>query len=220
MKCESVKKVIWGIFDQEVELKVKEAVEKHIAECSNCQSVYEDVRKMLSAIGNMPKEEVPSNFISGLKDKIIFAAGESKRKRYSFTFKPAFAFAAGAAIVLLLFLMRPFHTPSIKYVSPDSEMKLANFHRSSTLIRSKSAYLRLNLNSKSRLDDVTLEIELPDGLTLADGRKNARWSGDLRKGKNVILLRVKGETTGTWDIRGVLEKEGRRKSFTKKVRVI
>jgi len=216
MECNKIEKIIWGVFDKEASADEKKVVKEHISTCESCRKIYDEVNHMLVSLKRTPSEDVPANFAQRLRNRI--ATPEVSSKRY-FS-KIAFAFGTGLATVLLFLLIRGNFVSPVRYVPPQDAARLASLYNNTTLIQDETGYLRLDIRSKQDLEDITLEITLSDGIILANGKKSASWSGDLKKGQNIIILKVKGEISGISNINGLIKQDGRQKSFTKSIKII
>ncbi len=216
MKCNKIEKLIWGIFDKEANEDEKKIVEEHISTCESCRKIYDEVNHMLSSLRRIPLGDVPANFSQRLRSRLI--TPEISRKGYFY--KIAFTFGTGMAAVILFLLVRGNFISPVRYVSPQNAARLAAFYNNTTLIQDETGYLKLDIQSKEDLDDITLNITLSDGIILANGKKSANWSGDLKRGQNIIVLKVKGENPGITSISGIIKQDGKQKSFTKSIKII
>ncbi|MFC2060957.1 anti-sigma factor family protein [Elusimicrobiota bacterium] len=216
MNCKKIKKLIYGIFDKEAAINEKNTVEKHIDSCNSCKEIYEKVRNMRNAMESIPKSEAPEGFTYRLKKKIETI---ENKKRINIVV-PTLSFALGAAVILIVLLFKSNMSTPVRYISPDNMAKLASYTRGTMLFEGSTSYLKLDIRSRKDLEDVSIRITLPSGLVLSNNSNKAKWYGDLKKGLNIILLTVKGKAEGIWDIEGVLEKNGLKKTFTQEVKVI
>jgi len=216
MKCKKIKKLIYENFDKEAGINEKNTVEEHIIDCAGCKNIYEEVSKMLNSMKNIAADEVPEGFTYRLKEKIEML---EEKKEINIVL-PSVAFVLGAAVVLMAVFLKSNIRDPVRYISPDNVATLASYTRGSMLFEGSPSYLKLDIRSENNLDGVSLRITLPYGLVLSNNSNKAEWHGDLSKGQNVILLRVKGRAEGTWNIEGVIEKNGQEKAFAQKVRVI
>lgn len=223
MNCREIKEKIWQVFDREIPVDEKNLVEKHVKECKECRKLHTQVQEMLKTVRNFPQDKAPDDFTQRLKNRIVQTYGypaQTKKMRVSMA-RYGFSFALGAAVVLAVFFFTKKESePMLRYLSPGQSIKLAGYERTSSFLKEKSGYIRMKFTSAKKLNDVSVEIDLPEGLTLVNGDKTVLWQGDLRKGRNVILFQVKGQTQGQWEINGVLRKNGLEKSFKKSVTII
>jgi len=71
----------------------------------------------------------------------------------------------------------------------------------------KESKLSFIFDSQKDIENIVLNIVLPEGVTLASSpnQKTIKWEGALVKGKNVICLYVKAQKEGTWQVDAKLQ---------------
>jgi hypothetical protein len=85
--------------------------------------------------------------------------------------------------------------------------------------------LNFNVYAKKDIDDLTLKIHLPEGLTFAGNGEVEKynntivWKGGVKKGKNTIPVRVKVVKKGYWEIKMQAQKGDRIEEFRKPLNV-
>ncbi len=226
MRCEKIKKKIWKIFDQESRTRDREIVREHIKGCGNCRKLYKEVKGMLENLRDFPDYKTPPEFTDRLKNRIIQTYGYPKKSAKTkegikTMFKYGIPAAVAAVIIFLVFFSRPdLDTRAIRYYSPGQKLNLTEYSRSSGLLSRKTGYMRISLDSAVRLEGVTVDIDLPPGVRLASDEDKAVWTGNLKEGKNLLLIEVRGEQEGSWDVNGVIKKNGLQKPFTRRVNII
>ncbi|MGM0441364.1 MAG: anti-sigma factor family protein [Elusimicrobiota bacterium] len=226
MKCKKIKKEIWKVFDRETPVSEREMVLEHIDKCDGCRKLYKEVESLTKDLRDFPAYNAPPEFTNRLKNRITQTYGYPEKegeqeKGVKMVLKYGIPTALAAAVVFLIFFAGPVEDKgAVQYYSPGQKISLTGYDRSSGLLSKRAGYMRVKLKSEARLEKVTVEINLPREVKLADNGKKAVWSGNLEKGTNVLLLKVKGEKEGKWDINGVIKKNGLRKQFTKKVSIM
>ncbi len=217
MKCDEIKNIIPKVFDREAHADEINKIEEHIKKCRVCREYYMREKEIVGALRNMEHRKAPDDFTENVKNRII----ADKNKRHAAFPKLILSFAAGAAavVVLALITVRSAGQP-VTYIPPGANYNPVGYQVVSSISGKKEGYIRLGINSPEDFDDVFMEIQFPEGVALVNGRKNAGWKGDLKKGKNIILLRVKGGEEGTWQIKGKLRKNGNEKEFDKYLKII
>ncbi len=225
MNCKETKEKIWRVFDREASVSEKTAVREHVEGCKSCLRLYRQAESILSTVRSFEKAQAPENFTERLMNRIAQTYGypEDRKKRAGRLqmAKYGVSFAVGVAAVLLVLVFRsPQKEAPVAFFSPSQQASLAGYERTSSFYSGKEGYVRINLNSRAELENVSVEINLPEGLVLATGEKYASWRGNLMEGRNVILLRVRGASGGEWEISGTLRKDGQETNFTRKVNII
>jgi len=189
---------------------------EHIDRCGSCRTLYENILKIESALGNVPTAQLPPGFADSVISKIECRTYYTPRTAW----KPAFSFFCGAAAVILIFILVGRRSNPVKYIPPQETAFLASYTRGSVLFEGNMSYLKLDLHSTKSIEDVTITMDLPEGLILSDNTHSVSWSGDLQEGHNIILLKVRGNIEGSWEIEGSLRKNDTQKTFRKSLRVI
>ena len=83
--------------------------------------------------------------------------------------------------------------------------------------------IRLNIKAEEKMENVTLKIELTNGVrAFKNGQvdmeqKEIIWHGNLDGGENVIAVYVKGVQQGNWQAKAVLQEK--EKTTIKKMKI-
>lgn len=230
MNCRRARKLIPMIFDGETPPEVVSAVEAHKDACGNCRRYYDGVKKLV-ALARAPGDiRAPGDFTSKIMSAVArerATAGSSVHSppdaRWFFTAPQRWAFAAGAlAAAVLISAVFTFsrRNAEVLYVGPHDEVILpAGYSRAAAFRKETSGYVKIRMDSAADISGVSLEITLPEGLRLAGGGARALWRGDLKKGQNLVILKVEGATGDEYVIDGVLRKNGLSKPFARKVNI-
>ena len=217
--CLKIKKLIPGMFDRETAAADKSAVLSHLVKCRDCAEYYKEIQMGVNLLRNIPHEEVPRALHGCLMAKLAEAPAETSSFRFSFNFPrvPAYALSCAFAALFIFYLSGTFNSP-VRYYSGEGYIEKHSSVES--LSEGKTGYIKLNLKSGKLLENVKMETTLPEGIVLANGKKTAVWKGDLKKGNNAIVLKVRGKKAGQWRMNGLLTKNGMQKRFSKNVTVL
>jgi hypothetical protein len=129
------------------------------------------------------------------------------RMRPQITWPTAGILAGVSCFVLLMAFARPLVAPQIALAPPGAVAPSATLAQTAyRLPASKVALVRLNFAAEVEVEDVTFDVELPDGLVFwSRGRslpeRHFRWAGRLEAGQNWIPIAVKGERPGRFRVK-------------------
>ena len=102
MRCEHIEELLSGFLEGELSLDDRALVEGHLADCPECASLLNDLRRAQQAMAGFPEVEISP----GLQARLVTIP--QRKKKFSFTFdfvlKPSLqpVFAAGAIFMTLL----------------------------------------------------------------------------------------------------------------------
>ncbi|GEM_PF-3482730 len=216
MKCKNIKRLITTYFDEETDQREKEKINTHVKDCECCRRYFNEMEELLKDVREVPGSKAPENFLSRLRAK-----ERTTYRNRVFWLKPALSSAVAlAALVLFLFNITRKPDPSILYVSEPQQYNFTGYRQINHIRENSQGYVKINMRSAEALSDVNVRITMPEGLVLSSGEKSAVWSGDLKEGDNMLLLKVRGRSGGHWNINGVLEYKELKKEFSRDVEVL
>jgi anti-sigma factor RsiW len=106
MKCEGVRKELVAYLDGELEERLRQDVETHLAACADCAAEKKTMEATLHDIGSLPATEPTADLARRFADRI---ATERERgflpKLLGWLRSPAVLVPAGAAVALLVVLL-------------------------------------------------------------------------------------------------------------------
>ncbi|MCD6412579.1 MAG: zf-HC2 domain-containing protein [Elusimicrobia bacterium] len=224
MNCKTAKSKISDYVDGILETDERILFENHISSCPRCAEDLKKMKKLKDIMGLIQAPALSEDFDRKLHYKLI----EAKYRNQGFALERIFDFfrpvsvrvvsiSAVAAVVVALIVFSGRRNEVIFVNGPGdfAGYKTASFAR--VLNVNREGILKLNFVSGKKIKNIELKIELPDGIALADGSRNVEWRGNLRKGNNIVLLKVRGVKVGQWDVRANLRKNSVEKTVERKI---
>lgn len=223
MKCKKTKKLILKNWRKGKDSRKKKALDKHLSICEDCREYKERWEMLVKGIEKFDiKAKAPEGFTQRTTARAWMESKTKKRlpgKRFAFA-----SFAGAAVAALLLFTILPRKADEqVFWMASNSNMGniLSTYSSNSRIYNSATGYIKLNFRSAAELKGVTVNMHLPEGLVLYDGRSSIEnWKMDLNEGDNVVFMKVKSRRPGLWNLEGVIEKDGAKSRFSKEVEVI
>jgi hypothetical protein len=229
LSCESVRERLSGYLDRALPQPEREAVSRHLAGCRDCDAALAETRGLVGALHELDRVALPEGFSDRLAARLraeaaarpaLEAAPRAARNPwwsgwFPFAGWPARALAGVAAVALLYlaFAVGPQRGP----VAPlpggtGAPVALTSAH----VGLGGDAVVRIWFDAAQDVDGVRFTLELPPGLRMVrDGRvvesPFLTWEGDLKAGRNLIPLPVRGIARGEWTVKASVEKAGSRR---------
>lgn len=242
MDCKELKEISSYYLENSLEPAVKQELEAHLGSCSGCQKELAEMKKILDILHAVAEKELPADFTSQLHRRLLEVQQANSwtgriKERINDWFSinnllrpvPVGVFATFLVLVGIFYYVREIAvnpSPVIMLTQGTDPAALASFsniNASGNLKLEESAILRFKLNSSKALEGVNIEIELPEGLSLAgngNADRSVSWQGNLEKGENIILVKVKGKKEGVWEVKTKLQKGRAVKEMGKTVKVV
>ncbi|MEB3236844.1 MAG: zf-HC2 domain-containing protein [Candidatus Sericytochromatia bacterium] len=177
-------------------------VEAHVAACASCGRHVSTLRTIQEQVRAMPKPALPEDFRRKLH---LALAAEPVPVRpwhvrlLSGLNLPSLALGAASAAALTFFLWRP---PGPGIVLEATAVPVG-----------QDVAVQVAFEVQEDVRDVTFDVRLPEGLRFVDGRgrdlpeSQVTWQGELRKGRTVVPIAVRGLQPGRWEITAVVRKD-------------
>ncbi len=148
-------------------------VETHLAECRDCAARLRREEELRRALRELPAPPTPEGLVAAGKAR----AAERAQRRWTLGLA-GMAAAASLALAIAVGLL-------VAGPGGSAVPTLA-------VTPGKTEQVRLVFNSPERVQEVTVTLELPDGVELAGypGRKSLSWRTDLEEGRNLLELPV------------------------------
>lgn len=177
MNCTDIQTNIDDYLEQGLTSFESKAFDEHVSNCPTCQCVLDDAQKIQHALQNLPLEEADSGFEERVLSNVHNRYKQQQSKNH-FVSGFATAMAASLAIWFAVSLFQP----------EMSEQNISVVNLSVDAPRT----VKLKFDAPTRLDQVTMSIELPDHVELSNypGQKTLSWKTSLKKGSNVLSLPV------------------------------
>jgi|GEM_PF-4141103 len=225
---------------------IKEKIDRHLSECPYCQELKKNCEQILSVLSSCKEVELPGDFQQKLHARLLSLQQEGKptivekakdivyNLRYSiktYRYVPVIVslFIVGIGISRLYKLYksnnkeyRDIYSKCVKLASSGEK----NLSTTAQIEVNRIAILNFNIYANRDVEDLTLKIHLPEGLTFVDNGEVEKhgntivWKGGAKKGKNVIPLRVKVVKKGYWEIKIQAQKGDRIEEFRKPLNII
>jgi hypothetical protein len=156
--------------------------ERHLSDCSRCARRVRTAQVLRQGLSELPVEGPEPDFFER-----ALATGAEKSRRPSGAPSSGshwFGIAAAAAVIALVV----FALPQTRIDTPPAPAGVAQV----ALAVQETRTINLVFASDEALDNVSLSVDLPDGIELAmyPGRERIQWSTRLQPGNNVLPLEL------------------------------
>lgn len=186
MNCYLLGTLLDEHFEHALDAETEAALLAHLTTCADCAAPYERERRLRRSLQALP---VPAP-APGFAERVLARAAATRSERPAPLQRwgaPPVWLAGGAlvasfAVAIGLWSMRqPVSTPDTMPVAHVQPSSIAGVQP-----------VRLVFRSASALDDVTIELVLPEGVELDGypGQRRLVWQSDLRAGSNLLELPV------------------------------
>ena len=223
--CKTIQDQFNDYREQSLPFNKREPFECHLTTCNDCRLALEMTREMITACNRLEEDPVPVGFEVGLRQRLEAVSPVKVSSPFEW-FKnvyPAFRPAAiwGTATVALLILVTSLYYNDIVDLSPigpSSPMVTSSpiLAEPIRLDLHKDHLLRIWFNATEPIEQVRFHIELPEGISLIENGRivpvhQIQWIGNLKEGRNVIPVPVRGIAKGQWTVTAWIEKDSIRK---------
>lgn len=183
-------------------------IQRHLAECSDCQEIMRQNREMLQTLRNMAGPTPSPGFLNlALKNAIAMEKDKQRKKWW-------YQFAAVAAMVCLVVLGSMGHGHNPTSITTQQTGITLSLHDSKEVI--------LMVQSAKTLENATITIELPPQLMLANNPnlREFSWQANVKEGKNFIPLPLIATGNGQVSIIAKIEHDNKIKTMRMEVHII
>ncbi|MBI6546083.1 MAG: zf-HC2 domain-containing protein [Cyanobacteria bacterium NC_groundwater_1444_Ag_S-0.65um_54_12] len=204
MNCQQVEPLLGSYLDGPSELgKVNFAkVEEHLGACRACSTSLDDLRWVIAQLKAQPRIKAPEDLAARLHRRLALEA-EPPRENWlvrlqQFINWPSLAVGAVVAAGVMFFVLR-------------GPQPVVGIYASAVPIDQNVA-VQIAFEVDEDVQGVTFDIRLQDGLRFVDSRgqplqtQQVAWRGELRRGKTVVPITVRGIRPGRWEILAVVRK--------------
>ncbi|OGS27634.1 MAG: hypothetical protein A2297_01420 [Elusimicrobia bacterium RIFOXYB2_FULL_48_7] len=216
--CREFENNIDSLIKDKLEPALKQQALAHMDSCPSCSADYKNWQKVTGLLEYKERIALPENFSAELHRKLESASAEKAGFFPGLDLSGFFRIARPAAVfALVLLVMFPVYLMVSKKMLPG---------KSSAVSPEKVIVLNFNIQAQDAIEGVNFAVNLPDEMSPVDGSgftvagNVVSWQGDLEKGNNEILIKVKATRGGDWNIKARLEKGGRIKAMEKIVSII
>ncbi|MEF8794372.1 anti-sigma factor family protein [Thiohalorhabdus sp.] len=176
MDCKTNRKFRDDYLDARLEPSLRQAVNAHLAECDQCAQAFREDRDLLGALQDLPVPPASEYLV----ERAMGQGARRERQRQRRWQAGGLAVAAGLliAVVLGLVTQKPLNgtqEPPMVAVKPG-----------------QSQPVNLVFNSRRRMEGVTLSVEVPEGVEIANhpGKRRLNWQATLEPGQNLLRVPV------------------------------
>lgn len=204
MNCDDIQNQLDDYIDGTLAPASSLEVRAHVAGCVPCRDRLAQARSLMGALRRLPVDP-PSQ---GFEERVLQRAAHGSRGKRRMPRWAVGAFAAAcAASLLTVALIGPFPATPLGDSSPDFPVVAMTVDQPRTV--------NLVFASNSVLEDVSLRVELPNGVELAGyaGRREVLWRTSMQAGKNVLPLELVARESATGEIVARLQHGDRERVF-------
>ncbi len=186
MHCEQALQLLDDYLDHQLPDDQQAALAQHLAGCSACQLELEAQQQLLAQLRALPVVPPQAGFAARALRRAR-AANHSARTVF------ATGFGSAIAAVLLVWFALGLWQPAD---SPSTSLKLVSMQVA------EARTISLAFNSPDELKNVTFQLELPEGVMLANrpGQRLVSWQDQLQRGRNVLQLTLVGQRQLSGDL--------------------
>lgn len=186
MDCHYAQSLFDDLLDGSLTLPAREALQRHLVECTGCRAAHEQARAVQRALRALPVEPPEPGFAArALRAARTAQPDGMRRPRYGFA--AGFASALAASLVVWL-VAAPLPQPP---AAPGPSI---------AVVRDQAQTINLVVNVPQDMPDAILAVHLPEATELAGypGERQLLWQTSLRRGENLLALPVivHGATAG------------------------
>jgi len=191
MNCDDIQHQLDDYIDGSLDAASSEAFRVHAAACRSCRVKLAHSQALSEALRALPIEP-PTH---GFEDRVLLRAADSSRvsPRIPRLAVGALVTACAASILTVVFMGSLVEAPS-GGISADFPVVDMTVDQPRTI--------NLVFASNSALEDVSLLVELPEGVELAGyaGRREVLWRTSMQAGKNVLPLELVAHMSASGEI--------------------
>jgi len=180
MDCTTFTALLDDYLDAGLDRGGREAAEAHVATCGACRERLAAARRVQTALAAYPV----AGPRDGFADRVLAEAARPRRRRGAPRLIAGGFVAAFAASILTVIYT------GLLVEAPRTEIAAGLPMVSMTLDERRT--VNLVFASTTALEDVSLRIDLPEGIELAGhaGSRQVRWQTELVPGRNVLPLEL------------------------------
>ncbi len=191
MNCQQILTMIDDYLDGYLDKNQHVEFDRHVLECKSCQRELSQAQHILDEIKSIPVPAMSPGFTQRAIKNAVQAQDRPQRRGFVMGFGSAIA--AGLVLALVVGGLLPtaqVPTPSAPQVAshtPDSIVEIS-------LSVEKVQMVNLVFDSTQAVAGAELSISLPEHVELSGypGQQVLAWSTDLKQGRNVLSLPIKG----------------------------
>lgn len=227
LSCTHVRARLSGYLDRALAPAEREAVGRHLAGCRACDGVLAELRGLTGVLHELDRVALPEGFETRFAGRLAAeartrpapAAAPRARARRAWRWPALTGWPvralAGAAVAVVLYLGFLASGPhEIPLAPPGSRALPVSAPGAAPHIDlGRDALVRIWFDTPKDVGPVRFTLELPAGVRMVkDGRvvesASVTWEGELKAGRNVIPLHVRGVARGEWTVTAKVARDG------------
>jgi anti-sigma factor RsiW len=215
MTCRRIETQLDDYLDGALDSGARAAVEQHAADCIDCGSLLERATALKGIVAALPVDGPDPDFFDEALRQAALQSEQAKPRPIARGWY-AGAIAAGLATIAIVgMLVNGTDTAPPAQGLPAGVAQVA-------MAVEESRTINLVFASEEALESVSLTVELPEGVELANypGKDRVLWSTRLQAGKNVLPLELValGGTGG--ELVATMRRDGKEKVFRVNIAVL
>ncbi|MEJ2572470.1 MAG: zf-HC2 domain-containing protein [Gammaproteobacteria bacterium] len=199
MRCETTTQYLNDFLDGGLDQPQLQEIQSHIDECEACHGLVQREQGLRAALRGLPAPELRPDFLRSA----LAVASQRHERRARRRAALGGAIAAGFALFVVanLLVMTPVNKPG-----PVPQI---------TLAQGQLREIKLVFDSKTNVDGATFIVKLPGHVALKGfpHRHSISWKGQLKQGKNLLVLPVMATGPVEGDLVTWIEHAENKKAF-------
>jgi len=205
MNCQQAEPLLGSYLDGRDDLgpRVWDDVSDHLQACKPCSEQLDDLRWVIAQVKAQPEIKAPPDLAQKLHMRLALE-GTPRTESWLDRLRnlvswPSLAAGAAVAALLMFVVLR----------GPQPQVGL----QVSAVPVDQNVAVQIAFDVDQDVKDVTFDIQLQDGLKFIDSKgqplttQTVTWQGELKRGKTVIPVIVRGVRPGRWEILAVVRKD-------------
>ncbi len=146
MDCSAIQELLSEYIDGALDVKAKEAVEKHISTCENCNQELASLSAVVEELGSLDQVKAPADFLEKIHERMEprFSIDRLIRKLFvPFHIKIPLELAAAATVTILVFFVLNIQQPEIQMMQIPKASKAQRLADKSKQDRIKPAFKKV-----------------------------------------------------------------------------
>jgi anti-sigma factor RsiW len=182
MTCRRIETQLDDYLDGALEAEVEAGLVSHAQECSDCERALARAESLRRVLAQLPVQGPSPSFF----EKALNAAARQRTRAEAKSIAPVWYAGAVAAGLAALAVVGLLGTPAEEPAAPTQGLAQV------AMAVEETRTINLVFASDEALEDVSLTVELPEGVELANypGQGRVLWSTRLQAGKNVLPLEL------------------------------
>lgn len=184
MNCTDLKEKFDDYVDGTLASAEAEQLRQHARSCDACQQLIDREQKLRSALSEYADSSIAMPGDDFFDRALVTAARRGVKQQHKRSWMTGFGSAVAAGLAIWIISGVLFNAPEGVVVDPAMP--------TITMALEEPRTINLVFSSATVLDDATLTVLLPEGVELAgfEGQREITWVTSLKKGKNLLPLRL------------------------------